>query len=57
MMIIKQGPYIFHVCNKRYSGSLYCGLPIVGVTQSDGNTVHRAHQYMYCKSRVYLTVL
>lgn len=55
MMIIKQGPYIFYVCNKWYSGSLYCGLPIVVVT--DGNTVHRAHQFMYCKSCVYLTVL
>lgn len=55
MMIIKQGPYFFYVCNKHFSGSLYCGLPILGVT--DGNAVHRAHQFMYCKSHVYLTVL
>lgn len=29
MMIIKQGPYIFYVCNKRYSGSLYVDSPLL----------------------------
>lgn len=28
-MIIKQGPYIFYVCNKSYSGSLYVDSPLL----------------------------